>query len=365
MKILALDLAKSKSVALDMDTQSGEVEYQTIRTTPAEVQELLRKRRPDRVVLEIGAAAGWVHDLAASMGMAVQVANPNGEAWRWSGLKVKTDRKDVDKLAHLSWVNQLPLVHMPSPQVRQKRALIAYLRKVIQRRTAIQCQIHAILERQGLSCPSGKKTWGQENLKRLRELSRTLGETEELDLWRGQLDLELTALNQIEEQTLMVERKLNALGKQDPKVRLLRTIPGVGPRLSEALVAVIDDPHRFQSGKQVSSYLGMVPRLYESGQMSRNGHITRAGNAMLRGLLVEVSWLGLRWNPYLAEIYNRIRGGSKTRSKAAIVAVARHLLVIAWTMLRKNEPWREPKVPAARRDETASRMALAGQPPDA
>ena len=117
--------------------------------------------------------------------------------------------------------------------------------------------------------------------------------------------------------------------------------------VSEALVAVIDDPQRFRSGKQVSRYLGLVPRLYESGQMSRNGHITRAGNAMLRGLLVEVSWLALRWNPYLAEMYKRIRGGSKSRGKIAIVAVARHLLVIAWAMLRKTQPWREPKVPTA------------------
>jgi transposase len=347
MKILALDLAKSKSVSLMMDTQTGEVEYETVRTVPAEVDALLERRRPDRVVLEIGAAAGWVHDLAVARGIRVQVANPNGEAWRWSGLKVKTDRKDVDKLAHLSSVNQLPLVHMPTPQVRQKRALIAYRHKLVERRTAIKCQIHAILDRQGLSCPGGKKAWTQESLKRLQVLSRPLSNLEELDLWRGQLKLELTALDQLEEQLQTVEQKLNALGKQDPKIQLVRTIPGVGARLSEALVAVIDDPHRFGSGKQVSSYLGMVPRLYESGQMSRNGHITRAGNAMLRGLLVEVAWLALRWNPYLAEMYKRIRGGSKSRSKVAIVAVARHLLVMAWAMLRKNQPWRAPKVPSA------------------
>jgi transposase len=346
MKILALDLAKNKSVSLMNDTETGEVEYETIRSTPADVERLLQQRRPDRVVLEIGASAGWVHDLAVSMVIAVQVANPNGEAWRWTNVKAKSDRKDVDKMMCLSLSNQLPLVHMPSPQVRQRRALIAYLRNIIDRRTAIKNQIHAILDRQGLSCASGKKTWNQENLKRLAALSKPLGDSEELELWRGQLALELTALDQIEEQVLTVERKLNAIGKKDPNTQLLRTIPGVGARLSEALVAVIDDPHRFRSGKQVSSYVGMVPRLYESGQVSRNGHITRAGNAMLRGLLVEVSWLALRWNPYLAEMYKRIRGSSKSRSKVAIVAVARHLLVIAWAMLRKNQPWREPKVPA-------------------
>ena len=167
MKILALDLAKNKSVSLMNDTQTGEEEYETIRSTPADVERLLQKHRPDRVVLEIGASAGWVHDLAVSMGIAVGVANPNGEAWRWAGVKAKSDRKDVDKMMSLSLMSRLPLVHMPSPQVRQKRALIAYLRNLVDRRTAIKNQIHAILDRQGLSCASGKKTWTQESLKRL------------------------------------------------------------------------------------------------------------------------------------------------------------------------------------------------------
>lgn len=342
MKILALDLAKSKSVSLLLDTDVKQEDYRTIPTTPFAVGDLIERTRPDRVVLEVGAAAGWVHDIVLSKSVAVEVANPSGEAWRWCTIKSKTDRKDAYKLAYLSSIGQLPKVHVPVPQVRQKRALIGYYRKLVERRTAIKCQIHAILQRQGLPFVGGKGYWSQQKMAQLRQWACPLTEVEDLELWRGQLDLELKALDQIEEQVLVVERKLNALGKQDKKVQLLQTIPGVGPRLSEALVAVIDDPHRFKSAKQVSSYLGMVPRLYESGQLSRNGHITHAGNSMLRSLLVEVSWLGLRWNSHLAAIYKRVRGDSKSRSKVAIVAVARHLLVIAWAMLRDNRPWRPP-----------------------
>ena len=69
----------------------------------------------------------------------------------------------------------------------------------------------------------------------------------------------------------------------------LRTIPGVGPRLSEALVVALDDPHRFSSGKQVGRYFGLVPRQYQSGASDRQGRITGEGNQLLRRLLVEVA----------------------------------------------------------------------------
>lgn len=347
MEILALDLAKINSVALMMNTDTGEYQFETIPTTPSAVEELVDRKRPDRLVLEVGAAAGWVHDLGVSRGIEVQVANPNGEAWKWRSIKRKTDRDDAMKLVSLSVMGQLPTVHVPSPEVRQMRAFIGYNQKLVTRRTAIKCQIHAILQRQGLRFPSGKAAWNQESMKRLQELAAPLEQLDELDLWRGQLSLELTALDQIEQQVAQVRKKLDALGKQNERVQLVQTIPGVGPRLAEAIVAVIDDPKRFRNGKQVSNYLGMVPRLYESGQMSRNGHITRAGNPMLRSLLVEVSWLALRWNPYLAQTYQRIRGNGKRRGKVAIVATARRLLVIAWAMLRDNKPWCMPKLSAA------------------
>ena len=124
------------------------------------------------------------------------------------------------------------------------------------------------------------------------------------------------------------------LGRPIERVQLLRPIPGVGPRLSEAIVALLDEPARFRKASEVSAYIGMVPKQLDSGETQRRGHITRHGSRLVRSLLVEVAWAGLRHNPWVRETYQRISGGKKSRKKIAIVAVGGRLLVRCWAMLR-------------------------------
>ena len=81
-------------------------------------------------------------------------------------------------------------------------------------------------------------------------------------------------------------------------MQLLQTIPGVGRKTAEVVVAYLDDPHRFQNARQVSSYAGMVPRRYQSGEMDRQGRIHKRGPRQLRSALVEAAWLMLRYNPW-------------------------------------------------------------------
>ena len=121
-------------------------------------------------------------------------------------------------------------------------------------------------------------------------------------------------------------------------MQLLETIPGVGRKKAEVVVAYMDDPHRFQNARQVSSYAGMVPRRYQSGEMDRQGRIHKRGPRQLRSALVEAAWLMLRYNPWAKSIYDRLTSGQKTRKKKAIVAVARKLLVRCWVMLLRKEP---------------------------
>ena len=126
-------------------------------------------------------------------------------------------------------------------------------------------------------------------------------------------------------------------------IQRLQTIAGVGPRLAEALVAFLDDPHRFKSSKQVGSYVGLTPRQYQSGLSDRQGRISGQGNKLLRTLLVEISWISLRYNPWAKETYDRLVRGSPSRKNIAIVAVARKLLVRCWAMLRDKQDWRYGK----------------------
>jgi transposase len=345
MRILAIDLGKFKSVACVYEAAGGKHSFMTIPTTPHAAHDLLAEQSPDRVVIEVGAAAGWVKDLCEAMALPIQIANPNHEAWRWKSVKRKTDKDDALKLAQLSAMNQLPTVTLPSTGVRQWRSLIAYRWTLVSRRTAIKNHIRSILDRQGLTLPAGKSGWTDAARAALALDARPLGEAADEELWRGELHMELQAMDQVEELITPVEAKLEALAKADARVGLLESIPGVGPRLAEVVVATLDDPRRFKNAKQVGAYAGLAPRQLESGTMSRQGRISGRGNKLLRALLVEVSWLMRRYNPRLSGIFDRVCRGSKTRRKIAVVATARRLLVICWAMLRDGTRWRDDAPP--------------------
>ena len=256
---------------------------------PFTIHQLFARRRPDRIVFEVGPAAGWVYDIAKGFGVTIQVANANGEGWRWRNSKRKTDRLDALKLARISAADQLPTVHIPSRQVRQKRSLIAYRHALVARRTRVKNRIRSILHSEGLAVPVGAKGWTQASLQRLGELACPMEQATAEELWPGELHEELESLEQTDSRLVRVEKKLGLLNRSDKRVKQLQTIPGVGPRTAEALVATIDNPHRFQRGKQVGSYVGLAPRLFESGKTSRDGCVTCQGNKILRTLLVEAS----------------------------------------------------------------------------
>ena len=102
---------------------------------------------------------------------------------------------------------------------------------------------------------------------------------------------------------------------------------------------MFDDVKRFRTAGQVGSYIGMVPKSFDSGETERSGRITRHGNRLVRSLLVEIAWTALRHNPWARQTFQRISGGKKSRRKIAVVAVGRKLLVRWWAMLRHQTPW--------------------------
>ena len=342
MRIVALDLGKGKSVACVFESLTGEHRFDAAPTTPEALQLMLEHYRPERVVIEISPLAGWVSDLVRGLGMELQVAHVNPEAWRWRNVKRKTDRLDALKLARRSAMNQLPLVHLPEAKIREWRGRIEYRQTLVVRRTAVKNRIRAILAVHALRMPPGKSGWSQRVITGLREQARPLSELGPEELWRGELDRELQQLGQLQQLLRQVDERLDGLAAGDPRVGLLETIPGVGKRLAEMVVTVIDDPHRFRNGKQVGAYVGLTPRPYQSGAMDRRGRISGQGHRHLRARLVEVSGLGLRYHAWMREVYEPVSRGSPVRRKAAICAVARRLLVRGWAMLRDGTPWQGP-----------------------
>ena len=343
MKILAMDLGKRKTVVCFYDSETSKASYRTIKTLAQEIHDLIAEYGPGRVVFEMCSIAGWVYDIACALVKEVEVADVNGQAWKWKNVKSKTDRKDALKLGQLSAMNQIHCVHISKKPIREKRALIKYRYTLVRRRTQIKNSIHSILDKEALAyiLPKGKNAWTKHNLGKLTEMSREFAKCGLGEAWRGQLRSELKGLEDIERQIAEIETKLDELGKSDKRVQSLKRIKGVGPRLAEAIAAFVDEPGRFRNGKQVGCYVGLTPRQFQSGQMDRQGRISGQGNKLLRSLLVEVCWLGLRHNEWMRQTYERIKRGSRSRSKIAITAVARKLLVRCWAMMRDGTEWRE------------------------
>ena len=339
MKILALDLGKFNTMCCFFDSKTRKHSFLNAATDRQFLATLFKKHKIDLVVMEACGPSGWICDLAQNAGHKTIVCSTNEDAWKWSNVKRKTDKDDALKLARMASMDELKPVHMPSESHREFRSLVKYRKTLDQRINKMKCTIRAWFVNHGIAIDTGEKAWCTGRA-RINSFRKSLADCEPHELWKGELDLELTQLDALSEQLNLVVKKLEATGKQDSRIQRIQTIPGVGPRTAEILVACLDDPHRFKNGRQVSAYFGLVPRQFQSGETDRNGRITKRGNPLARTILVECAWASLRYNPWAKAVYERICGKQKTRKKKAAIALARKLAVLAWAMLRDQTDWK-------------------------
>lgn len=126
--------------------------------------------------------------------------------------------------------------------------------------------------------------------------------------------------------------------------KILESIPGVGLITAATAIAEIGDFGRFPDAKAIGRYAGLTPTGYSSADKHRLGRICKTGSPDLRWVLQQAAWTAIRCDPAMKKVATKISKGSKTRKKAAAVAVARKLLVLMWTLVGKNELYkaREP-----------------------
>jgi len=345
--ILALDLGKYKSVAC-VSYSALDHRFTRLATSRDELARLIDKHRPAVVLIEACLLAGWVCDLCGQLGVVCRVANTASEAWKFKHLKRKTDRDDALRLAEIYRLGKFPAVTIPAKEVRERRALIETRQKLVGRRVALQNRIRAVFVSQGLPAPRGARAWTQAGLAGIAQHARPLADCAADQLWRGRLHLALTELEHIKGLLEQADNKLDELARHNDAMKILDTIPGVGPRTAEAVAAFLPKPELFRTSKQVSAYGGFVPRQYQSTDTDHRGRITKRGPRTLRQLLVECAWVMLRYNAWARAVYQRLTHGGKTRKKQAIVAVARKLLVRCWAMLRDGTVWRDEALAAAK-----------------
>lgn len=335
MRILGVDLGQSKSAWVQMDSTTGELQQGWLTMEEAAWQRLLAALRPDQVVMESSPLAARVHDLVRAHGLAVVVADTSGAAWCWKNVKRKTDPDDALKLVRLAVLGQLNPVHVPPPAVRELRTLLAYRRTLVAEATRCKNRIRAAwLVHTGQRLPAGKAAWSAAAQAALSAQLKPLAACAANELWRGLIQVELQHLQAVSKHRAEVEAKLDALQAADPQVARLASVPGIGPLTAQVIVAVLDQPRRFATRRQVSAYAGLTPRRFQSGQMERHGRISKRGSRLLRWALNQAAWAAVRSSAEWRGWYLRLGGGTKKRRKQAIVAVMRKLLVVAWALGR-------------------------------
>jgi transposase len=311
----------------------------TVPTTAVDFAKVLEPLGGEcRVAFEVGCQAQWVRRSVAPLAAEVQVANASRIPWLFRDGR-KNDRLDAQKLATLLCLNQLPRVHLPSAEVSAWRSLIQHRRSLVSRRTMVKNRIRSLLRSEMVQSP-WRSCWTVRGVRWLGQL--VLGEVKS-QILANYLD----ELASVSAQILQVESRLDAMAAKEPKVALLRTVPGIGPRTAEAVVAFADDIHRFRKARQFASYFGMTPTEDTSAGCVRYGHISKHGPGVVRWVLVEAVYQVIRRVPALRAFRDRVERGRKDRRKKAIVATGRKLLTILFAMLRDSVPFDASQVSTA------------------
>lgn len=195
--------------------------------------------------MEACGPSGWINDLARSLGLKTLVFYTKEDAWKWSNVKRKTDKDDALKLARMAAMNERKAVHMPSEAHREFRSLVKYRKTLDSRINKMKCKIRAWFVNHGISIDTGEKAWNT-GRERINSFRKPLTDCQPHEFWKGELDLELNQLDSLTTILDGVVKKLESIGKTDPRIARVQTIPGVGPRTAEILVACIDDAKRFE-----------------------------------------------------------------------------------------------------------------------
>lgn len=355
MRSIGLDVHKRFAEAAILEPGRA-LRRQRIATTPSELRAFAETLGPDdQVALEATFNTWALADLLSSRAGRVVVSNPM-KTKAIASAKVKTDKVDAEVLARLLASDFLAEVWVPDQQLRALRRQISERASLVQQQTRLRNRIHAIVNRNLLDCPytdlfgNGGQRWLSE---------QTLPAEE-----RAQIESALRLLAAVRIEIEELERPLAELALGDAGVRHLLSIPGVGLVTALAIVAVVGDVNRFPRPNQLVGYLGLDPRVRQSGDKpARTGHISRQGQGHARAMLIEAAHSATRVPGPLHAFYERIK--ARRGSRIALVAVARKLAVLAWHLLTHDTDyyWAAAGLTATKERALAVRAGRSDLPP--
>ena len=292
---------------------------------------LYKKLRPtDKIALEAGTLAFIMEkEIAAAVGCTVYVLNPYRLSVIYKSMK-KTDKEDALKLAHIIedfQEERLPIVPVPTDKEIERRKILAGYRRVQQSRNREINRLHALFINQGIT------TIVRKDLSTGEDRKAAIGVLNGLD--REEAEYIVKVLEEHDKRIEALDKKIKKESKEDETLRRLQSIPGVGPMVSFAFAAHVG-AERFENAGQLSNYIGLVPRVYMSGDTVRYGSITKRGNGYLRALLAQAAWALTRTKKggKLKERFEYMTIERAISKKKSIVSIARRLAELMYVMMR-------------------------------
>lgn len=300
---------------------------------PADYDRLIKtilplKKAIRMIVYEAGPTGYGLARTLQHAGLPVQVIAPSNTP-RSSKRQSKTDRLDCKQLAKYAAKGMLQPVTIPTEQEEADRQLSRLRDQYVCKSRRVKQQIRSLLLQYTLPDPDG---WSNQTIRFLKELSLA-------PALRLALDMYLEELGEHTVKIDFLESEIKRLARQSPHCRtmaILTSHPGVGLITAWAFATELFRPERFGSSGEVASYLGLAPRIYQSGQTRRDGPITKTGRAEVRAKLIQASWSWIRQDPAARKVYNRIFPQTGNGNKA-IVAMARRLAIHLWRMACTNQ----------------------------
>lgn len=311
--------------------ERGEVERCRVATESSELHGWMRSlRRDDHVFLESTSFAWPIAQMLVERGLEVTVTNP-AKTKAIAAAKVKSDKVDADTLAMLGEADLMAPVWVPDHSTLALRRQVMARQQLVRHRTTYKRQIRAILTRNLIRPPMPDP---------LSSKGRPWLDVVELPLHdRVMLDSLVRMHSATEDEIALVERTLAGIALDRPDTRLLMTIPGVASHTALALCSTIGDITRFPTARHLVGYLGLDPRVRQSGiGPTRTGRISKQGSSHTRAMLVEAATAAVRTPGPLRAMYRRIR--TRKGHCVAVVAVARKITIITWHMLTTGETYR-------------------------
>jgi transposase len=330
MQYVGLDVHKNFTQSCILDKDGKVILEQKFKNDPHSMDFFLLnvKKKDSKIVLESCSCWQYLYDYLTDAGYDVVLANPMQVSLIAKSRK-KTDKKDAKILADLLRTNMLPTSYAAPRDVRDERQITRHRSSLVYLKAQIKHKIHAILLRHGIE-HGYSDLFGEAGKEYIRSLDLPMCDRFELESY-------LSLIRHLEFRVEKTQERVEDFVRYNPNARLLMTVPGISYYSALMITAEIGDIRRFNSGKQLISYGGLNPSVYQSGNTLRTGHISKQGNKNLRWILTQVVHVTVQHDQRLKLFFHRIK--RRRGTNIAITATSRKLLTIIFAMLKNNSKY--------------------------